>query len=73
MVFSCPLARFFGLLEVLQHRLAGAGPEDVNWYAGKEGAQAACLQRAKMGVPLWLISIYHSRVQAAGVLFSCSG
>lgn len=44
---GCPLARFAGLLEVLWYRLAGAGREDVDWYGGKEGAQAACVQRAK--------------------------
>lgn len=72
-VFQRPLARFVGLPEGLQHRLAGAGPKGRSWCAGKEGARATCPQRAEMGVSVWMASTYHGRVRASFVLLSWSG
>lgn len=63
-------ARFVGLLEALQHRLAGAGTEDTSWCAGKEGTQATCLCRAEVSASVWMGSICHWRAPHVLYFFS---
>lgn len=68
MFFRCPLASFIGLPEALQHRLAGAGPENVVCCQGKSMSNMTLGNR----VSVWMARTYHGSVQSS-VLFSCSG